>query len=160
MSVIYRPANLEDKPALDACLQHIITAERPMDPCLQSGDIEYYDPLDFIKDENATLIVAQDGDQIVGCGAGRIAPNKPYYRYDRCLYLAMMYVAQSHRGQGINGVIMETLIEWGKAKGVTNAKLTVYPGNPSAIRAYEKLGFETALLEMRLRPKTDENIKN
>jgi len=151
-SIVYRQATLEDKGALDECLQHIVTAERPMDECLKPGYIEYYDPLDFIKSEQSELLVAESDGVIVACGAGVIKPARDYYRYDEFLYLAMMYVAESHRGQGINGEIMRRLLDWGKSKGLTTASLTVYPDNPSAIRAYEKLGFEPALVEMRLRP--------
>lgn len=159
MPILYRPAIVDDKPELDECLQQIVSAERTMDSCLRDSHIEYYDPIDFVIDEEAMLFVALEVDQhkerIVGCGAARIQSAKPYYRYESSLHLAMMYVAQSHRGQGINGVIMKKLLTWGKAQGVTNAKLTVYPNNPSAIRAYEKLGFEPALVEMRLRSKDE-----
>jgi len=150
-SITYRLANFHDKAALDECLQHIIEAERPMDECLKPGHIEYYDPLNFVNQPHCNLIVAEESKQIIACGAARIQQDKNYYRYEHSLYLAMMYVAPSHRGQGINGKIIERLLTWGKEQGVTTAKLTVYPQNPSAIKAYEKLGFEPALIEMRLR---------
>jgi GNAT superfamily N-acetyltransferase len=151
MDIIFRLASTKDKEALDQCLQHIIEAERPMDECLDDGFIEYYDPVDFVENENSTLIVAEQGDVIIACGAAKLKTAKHYYHYDKSLYLAMMYVADAYRGKGINREIMQRLISWGNDKGVTNASLTVYPQNASAIRAYEKLGFEPALLEMRLR---------
>jgi GNAT superfamily N-acetyltransferase len=154
MDIIYRLARAQDKTALDHCLQQIIAAERPMDECLDDGFIEYYDPLEFITHENASLIVAEQGDVIIGCGAAKLKKAKHYYHYEKSLYLAMMYVADAYRGQGINREIMQRLLTWGKDKGLTNASLTVYPQNASAIRAYEKLGFEPALLEMRLRDKS------
>lgn len=164
MEISYRLATYDDKSALDACLQHIIATERAMDECLQTGFIEYYDPLDFVRLDNAILIVAIDNENdgmIVGCGAAKIKQAREYYRYDEYLYLAMMYVANEYRGKGINGDIINCLIQWGKQKGVENASLTVYPDNTSAIRAYEKLGFKPALLEMRLRQRntTDSNTK-
>lgn len=151
MEIMYRPATIDDKVALDECLQQIVAAERPMDECLQTCFIEYYDPLDFIRLEDSHLIVAVHNNIVVGCGAAKIKQARAYYRYDEYLYLAMMYVADAYRGKGINGEIINRLIQWGKERGLNNASLTVYPDNPSAIRAYEKLGFKPALLEMRLR---------
>lgn len=154
MDIIYRLATTQDKRALDNCLQQIIEAERPMDECLDDGFIEYYDPLDFIANENATLIVAEQGDVIIACGAAKLKNAKHYYHYDKSLYLAMMYVADAYRGKGINREIIQRLLRWGNERGVTNACLTVYPQNASAIKAYEKLGFMPALIEMRLRDKS------
>jgi GNAT superfamily N-acetyltransferase len=155
MDIIFRLAIKQDKPALDHCLQQIIEAERPMDECLDDGFIEYYDPVDFINNENASLLVAEQEDVIIACGAAKLKNAKHFYHYDKSLYLAMMYVADAYRGKGINREIMQRLLSWGSEKGVVNASLTVYPQNDSAIRAYEKLGFEPALLEMRLRDKSE-----
>lgn len=158
MTIHFREATLSDEQALKDCLQQIVAAERPMDSCLKEGHIEYYDPLLFVENENSNVIVAevnhsdsQTSPTIIGCGAAQIKPTKDYYHYSEVLYLAMMYVHQQYRGKGINGEIIQQLLAWGKAKGVEKASLTVYPQNPSAIKAYQKLGFEPALLEMRLR---------
>ncbi|MEM0912649.1 MAG: GNAT family N-acetyltransferase [Pseudomonadota bacterium] len=147
----FRPATLDDKSILDDFLQCIVAAERPMDECLKSSHIEYYNPIDFVASDNAHLIVAIDGEDVVGCGAAVIEQAKEYYHYDQFLHLAMMYVSDSYRGLGINGELIRLLLSWGSEKGMKNASLTVYPDNPSAIRAYEKLGFAPALIEMRLR---------
>ena len=151
MTITYRQATPNDEQALNQCLQEIVAAERPMDECLQDGFIQYYDPLKFLSSDNTQLIVAESEHGVVACGAAEIRNAKAYYHYHKTLYLAMMYVNEDYRGTGINAQIIEGLLSWGKSKGVENAMLTVYPQNASAIKAYEKLGFETALLEMRLR---------
>ncbi len=150
-TIQFRQAVIDDKTALEQCLQCIVDAERPMDECLKEGHIEYYNPLDFVTSDNAELIVALDNNNIIACGAAVIKKAKEYYRYDSFLHLAMMYVDEQYRGLGINGELINQLLAWGKEKGIKNASLTVYPENPSAIRAYEKLGFSPALIEMRLR---------
>lgn len=146
-----RTATHHDLPYLRNFLQGIITAERPMDACLKEGPIEYYDPADFINDEKSLLLIADVANTPVACGAAVIKPSKEYYKHEHHLYLAMMYVVPEYRGQGINGLIIEALIEWGKTQGVNTCMLTVYPDNPGAIKAYEKLGFAPSVLEMRLR---------
>ena len=121
-----------------------------MDDTLKPGHIEYYDPADFINDKNGIVLVADVDGQLVGCGAAQICQSKHYYTHDKHVHLAMMYVDDAHRGKGINGAIMDALKTWGVEKGVTHFQLTVYPDNPSALRAYEKMGFKTALLQMRM----------
>ena len=43
-----------------------------------------------------------------------------------------------------------TLKEWCLSQKITELRLDVYNDNPSAIRAYEKVGFKKHLLNMRV----------
>mgnify|MGYP003314595767 FL=1 len=61
-----------------------------------------------------------------------------------------MYVIPKYRGQGINGQIMNDLINWGKAQGYTEFQLDVYAENESAIKAYAKAGLVPEILTMRI----------
>jgi ribosomal protein S18 acetylase RimI-like enzyme len=63
-----------------------------------------------------------------------------------------MYVKPGHRGKGINKVITDELVSWSKLRGISEVRLDVYAQNESAIKAYEKAGFEPHLLTMRLKP--------
>jgi ribosomal protein S18 acetylase RimI-like enzyme len=61
-----------------------------------------------------------------------------------------MYVSPDFRGKGINKALVGHLISWSKNKGAQAVYLDVYSENASAIKAYEKVGFEPSLLEMKL----------
>jgi GNAT superfamily N-acetyltransferase len=61
-----------------------------------------------------------------------------------------MFVAPSHRGQGINKLVIQSLIKWGKEKDMQDFYLEAYADNSSALKAYEKLGFKASLVEMKL----------
>jgi GNAT superfamily N-acetyltransferase len=61
-----------------------------------------------------------------------------------------MYVCPKFRGKGLNKALTDKLICWSRNKGINAVYLDVYSDNRSAIRAYEKLGFEPSLLEMKL----------
>lgn len=61
-----------------------------------------------------------------------------------------MYVTPEFRGKGINKIILDKLISWCEFKGITNFYLDVYSENQPAIRAYEKAGFCSSLLEMKV----------
>ncbi|WP_246028984.1 GNAT family N-acetyltransferase [Parashewanella tropica] len=47
-------------------------------------------------------------------------------------------------------MILDKLFAWGKERGVSDFYLDVYSANDSAIKAYEKAGFQPSLLEMKL----------
>lgn len=45
------------------------------------------------------------------------------------------------RGQGLISLLLEEILRRGKAKGCEKARIGVFAGNTSAMRAYEKAGF-------------------
>lgn len=61
-----------------------------------------------------------------------------------------MFTKPEFRGQGINKLIMEKLTAWAKSKKLVELRLNVYFDNPSAIKAYEKAGFENLMINMRM----------
>lgn len=60
-----------------------------------------------------------------------------------------MYVVPEHRGKGVNKGIIDALESWSASRGVAQMVLEVYLENTAAIRAYEKAGYATSLIEMR-----------
>lgn len=128
----------------------IIAAERPFDNTLKEGEIHYYDLLELIKSEQASVVVAVVNDEIVGSGYAKILKAKPYQKYSEYAYLGFMYVKPEYRGQGINQKILQHLIDWAKDRNLTEVRLEVYDENTIAKNAYLKTGFKGNLLEMRL----------
>lgn len=62
-----------------------------------------------------------------------------------------MYVDPQHRGQGVNKLILNSLLEWSRHQGVNEICLDVYEDNKPVIRAYEKAGFTKNLVSMRVK---------
>lgn len=149
-NIIIRVAVQADLPILKEFEQDIIATERPLNDCLKSEPICYYDIEALIDDGNSTVMVAEDDGVIVGSGYARIRESKAHLTHDVHAYLGFMFVASTHRGQGINQLVIQALISWGKNQGVLDFYLEAYANNNSAIKAYEKLGFKTSLIEMRL----------
>ena len=110
----------------------------------------YYDLEGLIASDDAHLLVAELDDDIVACGYARIDASKPAFVHTEHCYLGFMYVSPGQRGKGLNGVIMERLMAWSTERGVNDFYLDVYSDNAAAIRAYEKLGFVTHKVEMKL----------
>ena len=145
-----RFATLEDLPILLKFEQELIDHERPLEPALKpEGEIHYYDLAELIVSDGSKVFVAEVDGQIVGSGFGKIEENKPKYIEPRHGYIGFIFVKEAFRRQGIAETILETLIEWFKENDVFEARLRVYSGNDAAIKAYEKKGFSSGLIEMR-----------
>ncbi|WP_339921174.1 GNAT family N-acetyltransferase [uncultured Flavobacterium sp.] len=145
-----RKARLEDLNILLEFEQGIITAERPFDPTLKEGKINYYDIEKMITAPHIEVLIAEIDSEIVGSGYARIETAKPYLNHDNYAYLGFMYTDPKHRGKGVNANIIEALKKWCQSQNITELRLDVYNDNPSAIRAYEKVGFKKHLVNMRV----------
>jgi len=130
--------------------QGIIAAERPFDPTLKEGHINYYDIAEMIKASHIEVVVAEFGNEIIGGGYARIEPSKTYLKHREHAFLGFMYVKPEHRGRGVNSMVIEALKQWAVTQGITEFRLQVYNDNLPAIKAYEKVGFTGYLLEMRM----------
>jgi len=145
-----RKATLEDLPVLLEFEQGLIKAERPMDPTIREGEISYYDVGEFIRSDDAEVYVVEQEGRILASGCVRIKPDRHYLKHKRMGHLGFMFVPEEHRGKGLNGLIIEKLIEWCKSRDLQELRLDVYQSNVPAIRAYEKAGFSKHLITMRL----------
>lgn len=149
-----RSAKQDDLPVLKAFEQGIIAAERPFDHTIQPDPVSYYDIGEMIDSNEAEVAVVEIDGEIVASGYARKKPSRHYIVHSHHAYLGFMYVRPDARGQGLNQLLIDHLLGWAKAKGLTEIRLTVYPGNEPALRAYEKAGFAPYILEMRMN--TDE----
>ncbi len=149
--MLIRQATIHDLPTLLQFEQGVINAERPFDPTLIPGHINYYDLEMFIISPDVELLVAELDGELVGSGYARIKQSeKVYFNFERFAYLGFMFVSPQHRGKGINKMIIDKLKEWAKAQGLQELRLQVYADNEGAVRAYEKVGFNKHMIEMRM----------
>lgn len=148
--VIIRKATIDDLPDLLRFQTGVVEFERPFDPTIKLGEVQYYDLEEMIAAAHIELLVAESHSQVIGSGYARIERSEEYLKHDRHAYLGFMYVEPAHRGKGVNKKIIEALKEWVFSQNVTEVRLEVYLKNSGAVRAYEKAGFTSHLLEMRL----------
>jgi GNAT superfamily N-acetyltransferase len=148
--IYIRKATLDDLAILLEFEQGIITAERPFDPTLKEGIICYYNIEKMILANDVEVVVAVLDGKLIGSGYARIEDAKPYLNHHLYAYLGFMFTHPEHRGKGVNTQIIEVLTNWVRSQGVIEMRLDVYNDNPSAIRAYEKVGFKKHLINMRI----------
>jgi GNAT superfamily N-acetyltransferase len=150
LNIVVREARVEDLPTLLIFEQGIISSERPYDETLISEHFHYYDLAARIQDTNTAVVVAEANGKVVGSGSAIIKKGNSYNSFKEFAFLGFMYVDLAYRGNGVNKVIIEKLIEWANEKGLKEIRLQVYDDNTPAVRAYEKVGFKKILTEMRL----------
>lgn len=98
------------------------------------------------EDEHATVFFAEHDHQIIGMtGIARGRSEKT--KHNGMLW--GVYISPAWRGLHIAETLIETCIEWAKARDVKIAKLGVVSTNKSAIRCYERCGFTTYGTEPR-----------
>ena len=147
----FRVAEKSDLPTLYEFEQGIVLAERPFDPTLKDGHINYYDIKAMIDCKDTEVMVALDGDTLIASGYVKIRQAKPYQKFENYAYVGFMYVKPKYRGQGISQKLLEQLKSWAQAKDLTELRLEVYDRNESALKAYQNFGFTNNLVEMRMK---------
>lgn len=145
-----RAAIPEDLPILLKFEQGIISAERPYDKTLKPDPISYYDIGAMISDTDAEVAVAVSGERLIGSGYAIKKASRHYLNPPFHAFIGFLYVEPDFRGQGVNQRVLDHLFAWARANDLPEIHLTVYPDNAPAIRAYEKVGFEPYILEMRM----------
>ncbi|SFC94596.1 GNAT family N-acetyltransferase [Pseudoalteromonas denitrificans] len=150
VNIHLRAASIQDLAILLEFEQNVIAAERPFNDAIKLTPTSYYDLNELIQDDKSNLLVVESKGDIIGSGYAQIRSSKISLKHEQHAYLGFMYVDSQHRGLGINKLIMDSLIQWSKAQGITDLYLDVYEGNDAAIRAYEKVGFSKSLVEMKL----------
>ncbi|TYP75805.1 RimJ/RimL family protein N-acetyltransferase [Aquimarina intermedia] len=149
--LLIREATHKDLETLLDFEQEIIRTERPMDKTLiQDKKISYYDIASYIVQKDTQVLVAEAEGQLIGSGYGQIRERKPYFKTDLLGYIGFIYVNENFRGKGVSQQILKALTEWFQNQNITEIRLTVYSENPRAIKAYEKVGFKSHIIEMRL----------
>jgi GNAT superfamily N-acetyltransferase len=148
-NITTRKATLADMDTLLQFEQGVIAAELPFDSTLKESHINYYNLNELITAPHIQLVVAELDGELIGSGYARIENSKIYLKHQQHAYLGFMYVLPQHRGKGVNKIVINTLKEWALSKGITELRLEVYYKNTSAIKAYEKVGFISHMIQMR-----------
>ncbi|HET6994111.1 MAG TPA: GNAT family N-acetyltransferase [Chitinophagaceae bacterium] len=149
MEIKIRPAQEEEINILLEFEKKIVETERPFDITLKDGEIHYYDLLELVRSPESEVVVAVVDQEIVGSGYAQIKKADVFLKHSHFANLGFMYVKPGFRGQGINQMILEALLNWVKSKGISEIRLDVYDQNTIAKNAYLKAGFKPIMLEMR-----------
>ena len=143
MEIIYREAAREDASAL---LIHQSCVGDETDNLSFDGKTFNISPEKeakfierFSRNEKDVMLVALDGDVIVGNG---IIETERAKRYSHRATLSIT-VLQKYWGFGIGSRLMQMMIDFSREQGIAVISLEVRADNDRAVALYKKFGFET-----------------
>ena len=101
--MITREATDQDLEILLEFEQGVVSAERPFNSTLIEGEIHYYDLNNLMLSSDATVIVAEENNEIIASGYALIKKaEKNYNQFKEYAYFGFMYVKPEHREKETN----------------------------------------------------------
>lgn len=139
-------ANINDVPELVSLLADLFSVEKDFsaDTTKQIRGLEL-----IIKNpENSVIKVARDAQ---GMAIGMVSAQLVISTAQGATsaWVEDMVVSQAYRNAGLGKAILESALQWAKAKGATRAQLLVDIENMPAVGYYQHLGWETTQLQAR-----------
>jgi GNAT superfamily N-acetyltransferase len=122
----------------DAATLHAFAAGLALD---HSPDREAHERelRDALADERSLVLVAEDGDRLVGSLVAGLLPMPMYGA--RLAFLQELFVDEAARGGGVGRALIEAFDGWAREHGAAVEALGT--SRPPAIAFYERLGFVT-----------------
>ena len=145
-----REAKIEDLSLLLEFERCLIEYEKKFTPNLKKSSFSYYNLRAYIENPDISVVVAEQKDEVIASGYALVKKNKAYKNPEYYVLLGFMYVIPEQRGAGVNKIIIDYLLNWGKSRGYSEFQLDVYAQNESAIKAYKKAGFTFETFTMRI----------
>jgi|SRR5688572_7848005 len=95
-----------------------------------------------LKDANATFILTEEADQLIGYAKLRANNNPAELRGKHAIEIERIYSIQAYLGKNVGKTLMQACLDLARSRGYSAVWLGVWEHNPRAIRFYEKYGFE------------------
>ncbi|MDR5693728.1 MAG: GNAT family N-acetyltransferase [Armatimonadota bacterium] len=110
--------------------------------------VEYLHTL--MRNREALVVVALDQRELVGYAVGRVSTLPRTFLVRRRGYIHDVFVRESYRLRGVGRQLIGELLQWFRGQGITLVELTVAIQNAQALAFWEKLGFTTYMVHMKL----------
>ena len=107
------------------------------------GEFDWTDEREreFIRDHahrrGAIILCIESDDRIIALAG---AQQMPFRRFAHHAEIGIT-ILKDHWGKGLGRILMESLIEWGRAEKLGRLTLRVFEDNHRAVRLYRSLGF-------------------
>lgn len=150
--MIIRTANDDDIPAICSLYHDLFTEMVVQQPANLNTDVlsEAF-PKNVIDDENGDIILAVDGDDVIGFMhlQEMTAPTfGPYLLRKYCVIISIG-VHPSHRGIGVGAALLNNAKDWSRKRNLDYVQLELLAESTETFHIYEKEGFQTVMYTMR-----------
>ena len=105
---------------------------------------------DKLTDEYARILVAADGQLVVGYVIGMVVELMPdLFEQEASGFLADIFVLPAYRQQGVGRRLVTTLADWFRERGLLHYEWHVAANNTDAIAFWREIGGESLMIRMR-----------
>ncbi len=87
------------------------------------------------------VLVALEGDAVVGLTVAQIAKYPPIFQRETCGYISEMVVRGDRRRKGIGERLLAMAFDWFQSQGIDRVELSVAARNPVGYPFWRKHGF-------------------
>ncbi|MGC1122848.1 MAG: GNAT family N-acetyltransferase [Candidatus Methanofastidiosia archaeon] len=154
MEPTIRTAQNQDIDAITELNSELADYHRALDVYYRSGEETRSVFRQYVRDildkRHARLVVAEMGGRVVGYCIGRIEPTKPFIAPERIGKISDAFVKDVYRNCGIGRLMVHSLFNWFKEKGIFQIELSVDSRNENGVKAWENLGFREFMKKMRI----------
>lgn len=147
MALTIRSARLGEIDAVMALLKELDEAHVDLEPKLLQHFKGAPRPrewleLRFADSSEACLVADLDGTVagFIWCKS-QLPPSLPAFIQEPVLIIGDLIVREAMRGRGIGRALLDAALDWGRARGLKRAQLTVFERNEVARSFYAELEF-------------------
>lgn len=162
-NVIIRPAVEADAEAIGRLWENLVAYHQALDAALPAAVTDGHKVyarrvVDRLYDTHTRILVAVDGDRLIGYVLGVIVDLVPeMFAPEEGGFLADIFVDESYRGRGIGRKLVNTLAEWLRSRGISYLEWYVAARNDSGRSFWQSIGGREIMIRMRVELKRTDN---
>jgi ribosomal protein S18 acetylase RimI-like enzyme len=151
--IFVRDTRLDEAPTIVRMIRHMVTDMAGYGGYAPATDDAAWNTLitriveELKSDQSKYLIAESTDDGPVGAAAAELINLHGAFAPMKTLHISVVYVLPQHRRGGIGTMMLERLLDWGRAVGAQHCDLNVLANNP-ANALYRKHGF--SVFELKL----------
>ncbi|MEE2786162.1 MAG: GNAT family N-acetyltransferase [Myxococcota bacterium] len=151
-SILVREASAHDLESISGLWRALIAHHEPLNPRLYG--LEAHSEVTYqalvrrqLRDAHGMVIVAVDGQRIVGYLMGAEGYRSPVYTRRRVGMIYDMFVDPDYRRHGVGRRLVEAAVTTFRAAGLEDIQVNYDPTNEAARAFWSALGFGVLLVE-------------
>jgi ribosomal protein S18 acetylase RimI-like enzyme len=154
-SVTIRQATAADRAAIGRLWRELMEFHYQFDSrafglAPNAVDIWLHQLDECITDDEHLVLVAKAEDQLVGYAMGEVSEGRPMFRHGPYGHIGTFCVTANWRRRGIGRRMVERLLEWFRARGISEVRVTAWYSNPASNAFWRSLGFQPKTVGMNL----------
>lgn len=118
---------------LDPPVRALIAELDSFNSSLYPAESNHFDSPEQLAASRSIFLVAERDGQIVGCGAAK--------HCGEWAEIKRMFLKPSARGAGLATIMLDRLIDWARAEGLTVVRLETGHKSEGALKFYRRAGF-------------------